>query len=67
MTPATLLAWRQRLGFNRSEAASALGLSRNAYTAYEENKPLSNGKPRKIPEYIALACQAIANGLPPMK
>ena len=67
MKSEALTAWRERLGFNRSEAASRLGISRNAYTAYEEGKPGKNGKPRKIPLYIALACAAVAYGLPPMK
>lgn len=60
MTPETLLAWRQRLGIKtRSEAARRLGLSRNAYCAYEEGRT-------KIPIYVALACAAVAFGLPPM-
>jgi transcriptional regulator with XRE-family HTH domain len=59
MTPSTLLAWRERLGFNRAEAARKLGLSRNTYCAYEAGI-------NRIPLYIALACAAVAYGLPPI-
>lgn len=60
MTAATLLAWRNRLGLNKSEAAIALGLSRNGYEAYEAGR-------NRIPRHVALACAAIAYGLPPIK
>jgi transcriptional regulator with XRE-family HTH domain len=59
MTPATLLAWRERLGFNQSEAARRLGCSRNAYLNWETGRS-------RIPLYVALACAAIAYGLPPI-
>jgi len=60
LTPESLKAWRERLGLNKSEAALRLGLARNTYTAYEEGRA-------EIPLYVALACAAIAYGLPPMK
>jgi DNA-binding XRE family transcriptional regulator len=60
MTPATLAAWRTRLGFNKTEAAKALGLSRNGYDYYEAGRS-------RIPLHIALACAAIAHGLPAIK
>jgi DNA-binding XRE family transcriptional regulator len=59
MTPDSLSSWRTRLGLNKSGAAKALGLSRNALEAYEKGE-------RRIPLYIALACSALAYGLPPM-
>jgi transcriptional regulator with XRE-family HTH domain len=59
MTPQTLLAWRERLGIrSRAEAARRLGVARNTYAAYEEGT-------RRIPLYIALACAALAHGVPP--
>lgn len=58
MTANDFLEWRKRLGFNRTEAAEALGLGRNQPQRYEEGQP--------IPKYIALACAAIAFGLPPI-
>lgn len=60
MTPRALWEWRSRLGLNKTEAAEALGLSRNGYTSYEEGRT-------RIPLHIALACAAIAYGLPPIK
>lgn len=59
MTPKSLSAWRERLGLNKSEASRRLGLSRNAYDGYE-------GGVRRIPLYVALACSALAYGLPPI-
>lgn len=59
MTPDSLRAWRGRLGYSQYEASRRLGCSRNAYIGWETGE-------NRIPQYIALACQAIANGLPPM-
>ena len=59
MTPASFLAWRLRLGLDKKAAAIALGCSRNYIYSLESGST-------KIPLYIALACQALANGLPPM-
>ena len=58
MTPDSLLAWRNRLGLNQTGAALSLGTSRNYYMAMEAGRS-------KIPRYIALACAAIALGVPP--
>lgn len=58
MTAYQFKQWRERLGFNRVQAAEALGLGRNQPQRYEEGQP--------IPKYIALACAAIAFGLPPI-
>lgn len=58
MTAQDFIDWRERLGFNRTDAAEALGLGRNQPQRYEEGQP--------IPKYIALACAALAHGLPPI-
>lgn len=58
MTPASFLAWRERLHLNRVGAARALGMSRETLRFYETGK-------RRIPLYIALACAAIALGIEP--
>lgn len=52
-------AWLDHMGFNDSEATKALGLgSRNTLAKYKlEGAPL----------YIALACGALAYGLPPWR
>ena len=60
MTPASLKAWRERLSWNKTKAAEALGLSPNGYYAYEAGV-------RPIPRHVALACAAIVYGLPPLK
>lgn len=54
------VAWRQLKGFNRTEAAAALGLSRNMPQKYEDGEA-------EIPLYVALACAALAYGLPPWR
>jgi hypothetical protein len=53
MTPTSLLSWRTRLGLNKTEAAKALGLSRNGYE-------MGRGT---IPKHVELACAAIDEGL----
>jgi transcriptional regulator with XRE-family HTH domain len=59
MTPASFIAWRTRLKLRANAAAKALGCSPNSITAWERGKT-------PIPRYIALACAAIAFGLPPI-
>lgn len=49
-------AWRERMGFNRMQAAEALGLGRNQPKRYEEMGD------EELPEYIALACRALEGG-----
>ena len=60
MTPTSLLAWRRRRGLGKAAAAAALGVSRNSYAAYEAGRA-------PIPFTVALACAALAHGLPPAK
>ena len=57
MTPADFTTWRERMGLNRTQAAEALGLSRNMPAKYEAGAP--------IPLYIALACAALIRGVKP--
>lgn len=52
-------AWRERMGLKKIEAAEALGISRNMPQRYEDGLA-------PIPRYIALACAAVAHGLPPI-
>ena len=58
MTSTEFREWRERLGLNRVEAATALGMGRNQPQRYEDGQ--------EIPLYIALACAALAHGLPPI-
>lgn len=46
-------AWRERMGFNRLQAAEALGLGRNQPQRYEE------AEDEDVPHYIDLACRVI--------
>lgn len=58
MTSASLHDWRIRLGYrNKTAAAEALGISRNTYAAYESGE-------QPVPRLVALACAALAFGLP---
>ncbi|WP_420961086.1 helix-turn-helix domain-containing protein [Brucella sp. IR073] len=58
MTPEDFKAWRERMGFNRVQAAEALGVSRNMPQRYEDGHA-------EIPLYIALACAALVRGIAP--
>ena len=58
MKAAILRQWRDRLGLSQREAADALGLSLRGYQYYEAGE-------RDIGRHIALACSAVAFGLPP--
>ena len=56
MTPASFLAWRQRLRLSVRAAAKALGCSRNAIDRLEKGETT-------IPRYAELACMAIEAGM----
>lgn len=60
MTAADLTAWRTTLGVSRAEASRRLGIAENTLAAYESGRT-------RIPLYVALACAALAYGLPPWR
>ena len=60
MTSGALEAFRERLGLSRSQFAEALEIDRATLRRYE-------GGDRPIPRHIALACAALAQGVPPME
>jgi hypothetical protein len=56
MTAADFRAWLAHMAFKSdTEAARALGCGRNSIAAWKKKAP---------PDYIALACAALAYGLP---
>jgi transcriptional regulator with XRE-family HTH domain len=59
LVPATLTAWRTRLGYSKRQAAEVLGCSRDAWSGWE------SGDQPNIPRYIGLAMAAIALGMTP--
>jgi len=57
MSSAELIAWRERMGITKGEAAKALGLSPNGYGAYERG--YYGSCPRPIPRHVELACERL--------
>lgn len=60
MSPASFAAFRERMKWNRSECAEHLEIDRRTQRRYEEGAA-------PIPRYIALACAALAAGVPPLE
>jgi hypothetical protein len=60
MTSERFAYWLERLHLSNTQAAKALGCGINTITRYK--KPGA-----KIPRYIALACAALAMGVPPIE
>lgn len=58
MTPTDLRAWQASMGLTQTQAAAALGITHAAYSA------LVCGR-SGIDRRTALACAALASGLPP--
>lgn len=66
MTPASLKAWRKRLGLSQARAAEEIGIGLATYRNYESGSR-ADGYPVKIPKPVSYACAAIAHGLPPVE
>ncbi len=56
VTPASLIAWRQRLHLTVVAAAKALGCSRRAIQSWEAGRT-------RIPLYVELACHAVERAM----
>jgi transcriptional regulator with XRE-family HTH domain len=65
MTAPEIRAWRARLGLSQRKAAEAIGISERMYIYYEAGQR-EDGRRVEIPKTVALACAAVAYGLPPM-
>lgn len=60
MKAASFLAFRERMGWSKSKCAEQLDIDRRTHRKYEEGET-------PIPRNIALACAALAQGVPPME
>lgn len=58
MSPADFARWRELMSLNRTQAAEALGVSRNMPAKYEAGTA-------PIPLTVALACAALIRGISP--
>jgi transcriptional regulator with XRE-family HTH domain len=56
VSPVTLSAWRESMGYSQRDACKALGCSRSAWTRWEAGG-------HSVPRYIGLACAALALGM----
>jgi DNA-binding transcriptional regulator YiaG len=60
MKPGSVTALRKRLKLSQRAFAKALGVGTRTLSNYETGKT-------DVPLYVALACAALAFGLPPME
>ena len=60
MTPTSLAAWMARQKLNKVETAAILGIARTTLDRYLDGRT-------EIPKAVALACAAVAQGLPPVR
>lgn len=62
ITGADLLAWRLSAVLSQADAAAMIGLPVGTYVEYERGD-----RPIRYPRLVALACAAIAEGVPPWR
>ncbi len=60
MTPQSMEAWMERLHFTKSKASLELGIARSTLDRYLDGSV-------SIPHYVALACAALAQGVPALR
>lgn len=58
--------WRARVGLSQRAAAEALGMSLSGYQEQERGAGF-DGRPRKTPRVLLLACAAIEAGIQPIE
>lgn len=64
MTADDFKAWRKAMNLSQAKAAEALGVSKPTIENYERGRRREDGRPVEIPKTVALACAALAYGLP---
>ena len=64
MTPADLAAWQAHMRFTQREAAAALGVTLPTYQEWRRGERFKDNAPVEIDRRTALACAALAAGLP---
>ena len=64
MTPADLAAWQAHMGFTQRQAAAALGVTLPTYQEWRRGARFKDDAPVEIDRRTALACAALAAGLP---
>lgn len=64
MSPTDLKAWRETMAYSQRAAAAALGITLATYQAMERGSNFATGKPVEIDRRTALACGALAAGVP---
>ena len=64
MTPADLAAWELHMGYSQRQAAEALGVTLPTYQQWRRGARFKDDAPVEIDRRTALACSALAAGLP---
>jgi DNA-binding XRE family transcriptional regulator len=65
MTPTDLAAWRAHMAMTQRAAAESLGVSLSTYQQWERGASFRDGAPMQPDTRTALACAALAAGIPP--
>ena len=64
MSPADLAAWELHMGYSQRQAAEALGVTLPTYQQWRRGARFKDDAPVEIGRRTALACAALAAGLP---
>ena len=64
MSPADLAAWELHMGYSQRQAAEALGVTLPTYQQWRRGARFKDDVPVEIDRRTALACAALAAGLP---
>lgn len=64
MSPADLATWELHMGYSQRQAADALGVTLPTYQQWRRGTRFKDDSPVEIDRRTALACAALAAGLP---